>query len=202
MASNVTVGLFPPGSFSPKTPLYYSDALEFLPGVSDHILATFAPIVAYWLVSGFFHALDCSSATLIARYRIHESPEVLSRNRVTRGAVLRAVLFQQVVQVTLAYFWMDSTPHDIRPQDEMSALADSMRAVLGRLVGHGAAYTIMKAGGPGMVWATYWWLIPVVQFFIAMCVLSLSARAPYAHLTPPAGSSSIPGSTSSTVRCT
>ncbi|KAI0028130.1 sphingosine hydroxylase [Vararia minispora EC-137] len=171
MAVNITDVLFPPSAFSSKTPFYFSAAPEYIPGISDHYLSIFAPIVIHWAVAGFFHALDCSEADWIVRHRIHESAEVKSRNRVSRLEVLRAVIFQQVVQMSLAYFWMDSAPHHVEPRAEMSILAGRMYLALGKLVGQGAAYAFMKAGGPDMVWAMYWWIIPVVQFFIAMFVV-------------------------------
>ena len=169
-AANVTFPLFAPDSFSPATPFYYSPTAEAIPGlhVSDYALAVWAPIVVHWIVAGIFELLDHSTAPWIEKYRLHESAEVKSRNLVSRGAVLRAVLFQQFIQVSLAYWWMDDRGPAPDPQGDMFVLAENIRGVLSRLVGQGAAYTAMKAAGPEFVWAMYWWIIPIFQFFLAM----------------------------------
>lgn len=168
-AANVSMPIFAPGSFPPETPFYYSPTAEAIPGlhVHDHMLSVFAPIVTYWVFSGIFELLDLSNAAWVARHRLHESAEVKSRNLVSRGAVLRAVLFQQLIQVALAFWWMEDRG-SAHPQADMFALAEIMRNVLARLAGQGAAYTAMKAAGPGAVWAMYWWIIPTLQLFVAM----------------------------------
>ncbi|VDC08014.1 unnamed protein product [Peniophora sp. CBMAI 1063] len=172
-ALNASAPIFMPDSFSPVTPFYFSPSEEAIPGlhISDYVLAVWAPIIVHWLVAGIFEALDHSTSPWVERYRLHESVEVKSRNLVSRGAVLRAVLFQQFIQVSLAYWWMDDRGPAPDPQMDMSVLAENMYGVLSRLIGQGAAYTAMKAAGPESVWAMYWWIIPVSQFFLAMFIV-------------------------------
>ncbi|CCK68911.1 sphingosine hydroxylase KNAG_0B04760 [Huiozyma naganishii CBS 8797] len=65
-------------------------------GIPDGILALIAPVVAYWVVSGFFHLLD--TFNLAEKYRIHPSAEVKSRNKAGRLEVLREVILQHCIQ--------------------------------------------------------------------------------------------------------
>lgn len=67
-----------------------------LAGISDPFLQLLAPVVAYWIVSGFFHILDIYD--LCSKYRLHTPAEVLKRNHVTRYEVFRDVIIQQIVQ--------------------------------------------------------------------------------------------------------
>ncbi|KIW88238.1 uncharacterized protein Z519_11349 [Cladophialophora bantiana CBS 173.52] len=67
-----------------------------IPGISDPLLQLLAPVIAYWVVSIFFHVLD--TYDLCSQYRLHTPAEVLKRNHVTRFEVLRDVIIQQIVQ--------------------------------------------------------------------------------------------------------
>ncbi|OAL38994.1 hypothetical protein AYO20_01745 [Fonsecaea nubica] len=69
---------------------------SMIPGISDPLLQLLAPIIAYWVVSLFFHILD--TYDLCSQYRLHTPAEVLKRNHVTRFEVLRDVIIQQIVQ--------------------------------------------------------------------------------------------------------
>ncbi|KAH9981970.1 fatty acid hydroxylase superfamily-domain-containing protein [Russula compacta] len=91
-------------------PIYYSPAPSLLSSLSDPLLAVLAPLPAYWLTSGLFHLLDLSDWRWLARYRIHDSAEVASRNRVSRLQVLRAVLLQQAIQTALGFVWVSEPP--------------------------------------------------------------------------------------------
>ncbi|EXJ83506.1 C4-hydroxylase [Capronia coronata CBS 617.96] len=78
----------PPYSLTPRPPM--------IPGISDAVLQLLAPIVAYWVVSLFFHMLD--TYDLCSHYRLHTPAEVLKRNHVTRYEVVRDVILQQIIQ--------------------------------------------------------------------------------------------------------
>jgi sphinganine C4-monooxygenase len=77
-----------------------------IPGVSDPLLQLLSPVIAYWVVSLFFHILDVWE--LCAKYRLHTPAEVLKRNHVTRYEVFRDVIIQQIIQTAfgllLAHF--------------------------------------------------------------------------------------------------
>lgn len=102
MASpNVTVLELPP------LPAYTLQPMpDLVPGIADKYLTLVLPVVAYWLVSMIFHAID--ELDLFPQYRLHTPAEVLKRNHVTRYQVVRDVVIQQVVQtmfgVAISYF--------------------------------------------------------------------------------------------------
>ncbi|KAL0825370.1 hypothetical protein Bca101_049047 [Brassica carinata] len=65
--------------------------------VSDELLGTVAPIVVYWLYSGIYVALSS-----LERYRLHSKAEEEEKNLVSKSAVVKGVLLQQVVQAAVA----------------------------------------------------------------------------------------------------
>ncbi|KAI1335728.1 fatty acid hydroxylase superfamily-domain-containing protein [Xylariaceae sp. FL0016] len=73
------------------------DLFTWLP---DFWLSIFAPIAAYWVVSGIFHVIDVYD--LFPRYRLHTPAEIAQRNRATRYEVFRDVIIQQIIQVGMA----------------------------------------------------------------------------------------------------
>lgn len=92
----------------PPLPAYALKPLPpLIPGIQDKYLQLLAPIIAYWVVSGFFHVLDVYD--IFPQYRLHTPAEILKRNHVTRYEVLRDVIIQHVVQTIfgVAMNWMD-----------------------------------------------------------------------------------------------
>jgi len=141
-------------------PLYYSPSPSLLTFLSDPVLAAIAPLPAYWLVAGFFHILDISNWAWLNRYRIHDSVEVASRNRASRLAVLFAVLFQQVFQTILGLLWVSEPPEPADHATAMRSIAHALAPTLG-------IFNAAGAGAP-LAYLIYWWLLPAVQFFVAM----------------------------------
>lgn len=81
----------------PPLPSYHlTPRPSLIPGVSDAVLQLVAPVIAYWVVSLFFHILD--TYDLFSQYRLHTPAEVLKRNRVTKYEVVRDVIIQQIIQ--------------------------------------------------------------------------------------------------------
>lgn len=68
--------------------------------VSDELLGTFVPIAVYWLYSGLYVALD--GVGRLDGYRLHTREEAATKNVVSRAAVVRGVLLQQVFQVAVS----------------------------------------------------------------------------------------------------
>lgn len=86
----------------PELPSYtLSPRPSLINGIPDIWLQLLSPIVAYWVVSLFFHVLD--TLDLCADYRLHTPAEVLKRNHVPRHEVLRDVILQQVIQTIAGY---------------------------------------------------------------------------------------------------
>lgn len=77
--------------------------LSFIP---DNLLVLACPVIAYWVVSMFFHWLDVND--YFSNYRLHTPAEVLKRNHVSRWDVIKDVIIQHIIQTlagaTLSYF--------------------------------------------------------------------------------------------------
>lgn len=87
----------------PPLPTYSLEALPpVVPGIPDKYLTLILPIVAYWVVSLFFHWID--EWDLFPQYRLHTPAEVLKRNHVSRWEVFRDVVVQQIVQTVFGVF--------------------------------------------------------------------------------------------------
>ncbi|MQL78953.1 hypothetical protein Taro_011393 [Colocasia esculenta] len=75
--------------------------------LSDEVLATFVPIIVYWVASGIYTMLG-----MVEKYRLHTQAEEDSKNLVTRGQVIRGVLLQQALQASVSLFfgWLSHDP--------------------------------------------------------------------------------------------
>jgi sphinganine C4-monooxygenase len=81
----------------PPLPSYELKPLpSLLPWVSDTFLSLLLPIIAYWTVSMIFHQID--TYDLFPQYRLHTPAELLTRNHVSRGDVVKDVIIQQIIQ--------------------------------------------------------------------------------------------------------
>lgn len=158
---------------SNNTPVYYDPRTSLVSSIPDHILSLAAPVVTYWIASLFFHILDISDWRWMDKYRIHESAEVQSRNRATRMEVLRAVLLQQFVQTLTGYWWMDEKPTGaaVDHLGSMLRLAPLLSSVVLRLLGQTQGSVVLRNYGAQLLYALYWWGIPVAKFFLGMFII-------------------------------
>ncbi|KAK7056174.1 Sphingolipid C4-hydroxylase sur2 [Paramarasmius palmivorus] len=142
-------------------PLYYSYRTSLIDEVPDSKLALASPVIAYWILSLFYHFLDISTWKWLERYRIHESAEVTRRNRVTKWQVVKAVVFQQFVQTLLGWFWLDERHPVTNHVPNLQNLVKVIEVWVGGdpRVLHNSAYFL------------YWWGIPLLQLFVAMFVI-------------------------------
>lgn len=105
---NLVSKIVPPKDFSfvmnheKEPPIYLQPKEDLIQGIPDGLLALFAPIVAYWVYSTFFHLIDVYE--LAEKYRIHPSEEEESRNKVRMHEVLRDVVLQHVIQTVTGLF--------------------------------------------------------------------------------------------------
>ncbi|KAG8883691.1 hypothetical protein FRB98_002849 [Tulasnella sp. 332] len=163
------------------TPWYYTPSPSIIPGLPDKLLALISPLVFYWVFSIFFHLLDvCStrppfSWMNIERYRIHDSEEMKSKNKVTPTQVFRAVVMQQVLQTALGYWWLEDdvegsmdadTPIEVHVK-AMQNLAPAIVRVAWILLGDVTAARFIASFGSHIVYGLYWYLIPMAQIFLA-----------------------------------
>lgn len=150
-------------------PWYYNPNAQLWSATPDFWISVLGPVIAYWLFCAFFEILDRGDWEWLRKYKIHESSEVTSRNRVTRSQVLAAVIFQQAIQITLGYLWMDVdaetggpiSMHIPRVEAVAPTVLRSLEALLGRRL---AAYLWLHKG-QDLVYYVYWWAIPLVQLF-------------------------------------
>jgi sphinganine C4-monooxygenase len=153
-------------------PWYYEPGPQLWSVMSDHWLSFFAYIIVYWLLCFFFEILDWADWEWLKRYRIHESSEVTSRNRVTKGQVAGTVIFQQVMQVTLGYFWIDMNVKTGGPVSihvpRMEVLAPTVLRSLEALVGRRLAAYLWLHKAQELVYYVYWWAVPLAQLFAGL----------------------------------
>lgn len=148
-------------------PWYYDPNPRLWSGMSDFWFSIVGPVVAYWLLSGLFEILDRGDWEWLQKYKIHESGEVTSRNKVTKRQVISAVILQQIFQVALAYLWMDPTVKTGGPISthvpRMEAIAPIVLRSLEALFGHRLAALLWRHKAQDLVYYVYWWAIPFAQ---------------------------------------
>lgn len=121
-----------------------------------------------------FHYLDTAKLPYFEARRIHESPEVISRNKVTVRQVIKAVIFQQIIQTALGYVWLEDDEVILRREvyrdhlGDMAKLApwvgDAVLLILGRKTGE----QVLRSHGEAIVRSVFWWGIPAAQMFLAL----------------------------------
>ncbi|OCF36473.1 C4-hydroxylase [Kwoniella heveanensis BCC8398] len=158
-------------------PFYYVPKSSQFSFISDKYLNLAAPVVTYWVYCSLFHWLDTAKYAYFEKRRIHESPEVLARNKVTFAQVLKAVVVQHTIQICLGWFWMEGDDTVLDRQvfrdhvGEMADLApwvaDAALLLLGRRTGE----QLLKTYGERIVRWVYWWGIPAAQMFFAFFVI-------------------------------
>lgn len=84
-------------------PLYHLKPLPpLIPNFPDGYLLIALPIVTYWVWGGLWYWIEHKNH--FPQYRIHTSAEVLKRNRVPIGTILRNVATQQIITTVLGVY--------------------------------------------------------------------------------------------------
>lgn len=152
-------------------PIYHFARAEVIPGVSDKYTSIFAPFLAYWVFSLFFHLLDTLQWPIFERHRIHESEEVKTRNMVTVRQVILAVFVQQAIQTLLGIVWLEDDDPSVGPfrdhVGDMVWYAGWMGKAAIVVLGESRGSEVLKLYGAEAVSWVYWWGVPIVQFFFA-----------------------------------
>ena len=120
----------------PPLPEYHLIPLPpLLPPVPDKLLTLLLPIVAYWVLSMFFHWIDTKD--YFPQYRLHTPAEVTKRNRVSRWEVIRDVLIQQAVQTAVGWVLGMTEPDDFygKEQYDVAVWARRIRIAQGSIPG-------------------------------------------------------------------
>lgn len=159
---------------SVQAPFYHTNRPSILPFMSDKYLSLASPILAYWILSLLFHALDTLKLPYFEKYRLHESPEVLARNKVTMKEVVNAVVFQQAAETLLGLVWLEDTETILKREvhrdhiGEMAGLAPTVANMVVLLLGQRSGEQLLRTYGASLVRWVYWWGIPVAQMLFAL----------------------------------
>lgn len=101
----------------PPLPSYTLEPVpNLLPWLSDFWLSLLLPVVMYWAMSLFFHAIDVLD--LFPQYRLHTPEEITSRNHASRYEVARDVIIQQIIQVATGAVLQLADPPEYIGKDE------------------------------------------------------------------------------------
>ena len=155
-------------------PFYYLSNASLLPWLSDKDLSLVAPVIAYWILSLFFHALDVwgENWAWLHPYRIHESAEVRSRNLVSKSSVVLAVIFQQAIQTIMGALFLEDesaaaqmVDHWARMRKWSPILVQSTLLYMGDPL---RAEQFLRTWGSSILHFVYWWFIPAVQLLWAL----------------------------------
>ncbi|KAF8522446.1 sphingosine hydroxylase [Hysterangium stoloniferum] len=155
-------------------PWYHVHRESVFPGISDSLASLLGNVIAYWVVSLSYHVLDISGWKWLEKYRIQESDEVTSRNLVTKGRVVREVAFQQFLQTTFGYIWLNSVSESVNFRNhaaDLRQLSGTVSRFALPLLGEERAQLLLSAYGPRITYGLYWWAIPITQFIIALLIL-------------------------------
>lgn len=160
-----------------QPPFYHTTRPSLLSFVSDRYLALAMPNITYWLLSLVFHVLDTIQLPYFESKRLHDSPEVLSRNRVTMKEVVKAVIFQQVIQTILGLVWLEDDEvllkrdHYRDHLGEMATLAPKVAGSMMLALGQRTAEDLLRNHGAAIVRWVYWWGIPTARILFAFFIL-------------------------------
>lgn len=152
-------------------PVYYVHRADLVPGMTDKVLSLVAPLVVYWAFSLFFHLLDSLNWDALERHRIHEPEEVKTKNRVTPGEVVVAVLLQQVIQTVVGFVWLVSDEEVSDPAGDLNAWGRTVAKVVIGAAGTRTGGEWMAKHGQRATELVYWWALPTVQMAFAFFVL-------------------------------
>jgi hypothetical protein len=136
---------------------YYSQKPDLIHGLPDNILTLAAPVIAYWCLSLFLHALDISGWKWLEKYRIHDSEEVQARNLATRTEVVRTVILQQVIQTVLGLISLsDKSTHVVNHAQQLRRVASFLDSLASTTFGERISPNILVHAANFL----YWWGVP------------------------------------------
>ncbi|WRT67251.1 uncharacterized protein IL334_004218 [Kwoniella shivajii] len=157
-------------------PFYHTTKPSYIALAASKPFNLLAPILVYWAICTVFHYLDTAKYPYFENRRIHESPEMIARNKVTFNEVIKAVFLQHAIQLVLGYLWFEDSEVILRDQiyvDHLSKMAnlvpwvaDGTLLLLGKRAGE---QVLLKHGEKLVAWI-YWWGIPIAQMYFAFAV--------------------------------
>jgi len=164
-----------PTSIQP--PIYHTANPNLLSWISDRYLALAGPVLGYWVLSIIFHIIDTAQLPYFESKKIHESPEVLARNKATVSQVVRAVAVQQILQTILGYVWLedDATVYEREVMKDHLGDMGSMVPTIANLtilaLGQRTGESVLKSHGAEIVRWMYWWGVPILRMLCAFLII-------------------------------
>lgn len=155
-------------------PIYQTYNRSIFPQISDKHLSLLIPVLFYWAFSLGFHFLDTMQFPYFEKRRIHESPEVISRNKCTVMQVVKAVVVQHTVQTILGLVWFGdeetlyNNEVNVDHLGRMASLAPKVAKGVLLLLGPRTGDAVLRSYGEGLVRWTYWWGLPAAQLILAL----------------------------------
>ena len=164
--------LITPSAVQP--PFYHTTRPSILSFISDKHLSLALPVLVYWGLSLLFHLVEVLKIPYFEARKVHDSPEVLSRNRATISQVVKAVVWQHVLQTILGYLWLEDDEILLRKQLErddlggMASLTPMVAKGVMLVVGPRTGQDVFKSHGEAIVRWMYWWGMPSAKLFLAL----------------------------------
>ncbi|PWN51970.1 hypothetical protein IE53DRAFT_367611 [Violaceomyces palustris] len=162
-------------------PFYFSPTPSVIPAISDKYLSLLLPIITYWSASLAYHALDVLQLPFTEKYRIHESKELTSKNRVTVTRVIVMVAIQQFIQTVLGLLVLEDDATGLKQTfadhaQNVADLAHVIRSFVSHLAPPSTAPSLIRLldgtkDANRAAWWLYWWGIPVAQFWFAFFIM-------------------------------
>eukprot|EP00245_Coleochaete_scutata_P005111 TRINITY_DN1840_c0_g2_i1.p1 TRINITY_DN1840_c0_g2~~TRINITY_DN1840_c0_g2_i1.p1 ORF type:complete len:312 (-),score=48.10 TRINITY_DN1840_c0_g2_i1:668-1603(-) len=115
--------------------------------LTDEQMATIAPIIIYWLYSGFYVILDGMNIKGLACYRLHSRRDEETKNLVSKKQVVKGVLLQQVIQVSVAIVLYSVAAHSetSKKREDETWLSLAMQFAIATLVMDSWQYLIHRS---------------------------------------------------------
>lgn len=160
-------------TMTPRTlepPFYYTSSPRLVSRVSDTMLSLLVPVAVYWGLSLVFHILDVCQFDYFEKRRIHETPEVLARNKATMWQVFRAVIGQHVLQTAVGIMWLPSEEqalkqyHYVDHIGKMQGMAPRIASLVMLVLGRETGEAVLRTHGEALVRWMYWWGVPLIQY--------------------------------------
>jgi sphinganine C4-monooxygenase len=116
MASTMTTNATAAMNLPPLPAYTLTPTPQLLPYISDFWLSLVLPVLAYWVLSIFFHIIDVYDVW--PQYRLHTPEEITQRNHATRYEVARDVIIQQIIQMLTGALLSISDPPEVIGKEE------------------------------------------------------------------------------------
>lgn len=150
----------------PPPPIHIELRPSLLSFASDEILALALPIIVYWTMGLFFQYLN--HADMFPQYRLHTPEELEKRNKCSLFEVIRAVLFQHVLQTAtgVAITYIDEPQRTGFEEYDIWNMQKRFFTLTGIELSNATAWTIYYFVEPAFRITLAFLIIDTWQFFL------------------------------------